>query len=181
MNKSPSLHDFTSLFETGDTRFLTFRGLKPVHQRIEFLRKHCSKISDTFIVVREANKKTEGYHFHAIIKVVKPPPKSWFKKGCHFNLQPVGRPGITVGCKIPVNYTLTSKELDELPAKEGDDVAVEQIERKLVQGTVKKNRIRTSVQRVLRYMEKDFELPIQYVDYIITIKNKQLALGEVGA
>lgn len=169
------LCQFSPLFVTGDCHFLTFRGLKPVHQKIDFVTKLCTKIASTYLIVREKNKKSAGYHFHAIVNVTTKPKKSWFKKGCHFHFQPIGRSGLIKGCVIPPNYTLTSKDVEDYvyhepekaPATLEDDLV-----NVLIKKTVKNGRKRDSVLRVLNYMCKDFEMPIQYHDYVCVIAGK---------
>lgn len=170
--------DFTYLddhFLNGDIRFLTLKGPpdKKKYQSINTVDKLCRKVAKTFIIVREANKKTSGYHFHAILKLRTIPKKNWFIKGVHMNLQRVG-----TYCS---NYSYALNQLESLEhlylVPEDRPVAMETKNSNLLNKRSDTSyRLHEHVSRVLNYMSKDLELPIQYTDYIISLRGRNYPL-----
>lgn len=161
---------------SADYRFLTFRGPDAKHQSINFVEKMCKAVSRTYLIVREKNKRTDGYHFHALLRVDFPVPKSFFKKGCHVNLQLVGRAGRRSGMPPPPT-TITSKDVDLMyecteNKEEAKSQHVDVIVEKLHKACAKASRIRESVSRVVDYMAKELEMPCQFTDYIYVVSGK---------
>lgn len=158
---------------------MTFKSPKPKHQKIDFVRKLLYKVSKTFLIVREKNKMVEGYHYHAIFKKIKVPPKSWYIKGVHMNLRKIG-----TSLTMQSNY-LTKKDLQDVPAppqitKENlIDISLKQ-----VRSVVIKNHMKTQndldIMRVLNYLSKEIDDPIQYEDYVLICRGKSRLLLERG-
>lgn len=166
---------------SADYRFLTFRGPDAKHQKIDFVVKLCKTISSTYLVVREKNKRTEGYHFHAIVRVDKSPiPKSFFKKGCHVNLQLIGRKEAYVGMP-QVHHSFTGKDIaDMYECTDSKEEAQERHNAIIMEKAIKKHKkerkISDSVDRVLRYMSKELEMPCQFTDYVYVVSKKNVKL-----
>jgi len=161
----------------GDVRFLTFKGTAKKHQSIGFINDKCRKISSTYSIVREANKATPGYHFHAILKCNTAPKKSWFIKGVHMNLQRVGKPLTAVS--YPLNLKEVSQCLYFFP-ETAATLYAEQLDYKLDQVMEKFTQKSEDLDKILTYMSKELEHPIQFTDYIISRKGKQTVLPAVG-
>lgn len=148
---------------------LTFRSDDPKHQKIGFVSDHCRKIADTFLVVREKNQRTVGWHFHAILICKKEPPKSWYKKGVHIHLKKVGKRDSLVGMVLP-QPDLTAQEVAEAlhhePALSGH------MEQHMINVCLAKHAKHKSLtdhrERVCNYLFKDVNKDhVQYVDYIL--------------
>lgn len=157
----------------GDVRFLTLKGCDKKHQKIGYVNDKCRKISKTYVIIRERNKKTDGYHFHALLKVIKQPPPSWFTKGVHINLQTVGRR------HFRSIHDLTKKDIfeysDVCPVEElKAQYLLDKVDNK-INVVVKRD---TDIDRVLSYMAKEMEFPAQYTDYILSIRGKMMTLGQ---
>lgn len=151
-------------FNTGDVRLLTLRGIKPSQQKLNFVSKLVSKIANTYVIVRERNKKTEGYHFHALLKVSTPPKPSWFKKGVHMHIARIGH------CPLRVDFP-TNQEFHDFKELAPDASAA--MEEKQVSNLIYKAQSRnTDVLKVLKYISKELEMPIQYHDYQIVVSKK---------
>lgn len=170
---------FVSKFASKDgIYFLTFRGNKPVHERIEFVRKHCNKVSKNYIAVREKNKKTEGYHFHVLLHLSEMPNKAWFMKGCHFNLQKLGGKTVIPGVKpLPYRDPHYESKQDLFQKCQDleesyDEAILDQCMAKLVDRMLTLDKRAIHVSRVLTYMSKELEFPRQYHDYIVLLDGK---------
>lgn len=163
-----------------DLRFLTLKGDK--YQKIGKVSDLIRKISKTYYVVREANKKSTGYHFHALIAVDKEPRKAWYKKGVHMHLAKVGKVEHKVVTGVPSQVRLsapemTQKEYKEWSAHEPENSEKHQIDRLINKQvvTVKKLlNLSQHLQRVIQYMEKEQEFPAQYADYMLCVGSKQI-------
>jgi len=158
---------------SGDVRFFTFKGTEKKHQRIGFVNDKCRKISNTYVIVREANKKTEGCHFHALLKVHTPPKQSWFIKGVHMNLKKVGY-SLTqrtngLNLKEVLEY---SGHCPELAKTLMDDLVLEKVDHQ-IEKCMKRD---DHVENCLLYISKDMEFPAQYTDYIISNRGKMATL-----
>lgn len=172
-----TLGEVKPFFMKGDIRFLTLRGHKSKEQRIGYVNDLLRKISSTYLIVREKNHSNDGFHFHAIVKVHTVPKKAWYRKGVHMNLK-------RVGYLIPKPNTFTARHMhDNLAGLEIDDakrVLVAMSESNLddyVQRATDVYVVRDSdISRVLCYMEKEMEMPCQYVDYIWSKRGKQCKL-----
>lgn len=166
----------TDLFREGrHLHFLTVKGEKPRQQKIGFTADLCKKISNNYYVVRESNKKTPGYHFHALVDVIKTPPKAWYKKGVHINLQPVGRSASPVGMILPVGPP-TQLEMLEEEHHTGDPVRELAVLDRCVGQARKRIRLNKHLSRIVTYMHKEQEFPAQYVDYVLVHRSKNVAL-----
>lgn len=164
-------------FFTGDIRFLTFKGVKPKEQKIGFVNDKCRAISSTYVIVRELNKKTEGFHFHALLKVSKPPKDSWFIKGTHMNLQKVGK-RLTVNTRA-LNLKEVLEYSDLCPEMKQTLMAEQMEEPRITKLIDESVRLHQHVDRALRYMSKELPtLPVQYNDYIICLRGKMHPIQE---
>lgn len=164
-------------FASGNMLFLTFKGTeKASHQKIDFVKKLCDKISDKFFIVRESNKKTPGFHFHALIRTDVVPPAKWYIKGCHMHVSKVGKPEKPVVKAPPI--TFTQCELGEaLECGVMTSSEVEQIKTSVwMERAAKSLRHETNVSKILSYMSKEAELPAQYTDYILVVNKKHRPL-----
>lgn len=170
-------------FITGNVQFLTVRGHQPKHQKIEFIRKMCAKIANTYLIVREKNKKgNSGYHFHVILKQVNKPNKSWFKKGLHINLK-------QVRAKLYLSsHTFSDRELNTMAFEDGEKghTIINQLkneknvdrEKRALKKLPLTSVDRTSVRKILNYMSKEAYMPIQYQDYIYIKSKKNVRLSD---
>lgn len=169
-----SLNTLVPVFTSGRSRhFFTVKG-EGKYQKIDTIDRLCRKISRTYVVVREANKKSVGYHFHALLKDCKKPPKNFFKKGVHMNLQKVGGDVVIrlVGGVRVVAKPDTAHLLEMTVDKAIEHVALQKV---LDKGT-RDRKVVLHVSRVLHYMSKDLELPAQYTDYIYKHSGKSVKL-----
>jgi len=167
------------LFECPPVFFLTFKSEKTKHQSINFIDKLCKKISSTYLIVREKNKVTEGYHFHALFKSVKPPSKRWFIKGVHMHLRQVGRSATKSKIVPAIPSSITKRDIEE--AYHTGQITVEErndqiMNRHIFPSQMKKLKLREHVDRILLYVSKEAELPAQYQDYILCVGGKQRAI-----
>jgi len=162
---------------TDDYRFLTYR--MPGGTTISKVADKCRKVADTFFVIRENDKKGEGYHYHAILRMIKEPPRSWYTQGVHVNLKKIGRAQTLVGMKLPQPNPTAQEDLEQLILSPED---LPRIEQRLIDVALAKSVKRTarlkSIERVLQYMSKDYQdrAPIQYQDYCYVYNNKQSPL-----
>lgn len=159
---------------SNDLRFLTVKG-EGKYQNMPTIQKLCAKIAKSYIIVRERNKKTNGYHFHVLMILDKEPHGSWFKKGVHMNLQKVGRmkTGYVIPMSGPTDKELFDAEVEGIITK--DDVA-DVLQERVIENHIKMNKKLAHTCRILNYMSKEMEFPIQYVDYQIVYKSKNYEL-----
>lgn len=164
---------------SSDLRFLTLKGEEPKYQTLATVQRLCAIIANSYIIVREANKTKDGYHFHALLKVTKEPPKSWFKKGVHMNLKKVGRPQTMEGFVPPVPLP-TNREVHE--AQRDEVITPEHLEELYFQKAYIKSKReqikRKNVERILIYMSKELDMPIQYKDYQLVISKKNYKIQD---
>lgn len=157
-----------------DLRFLTVKGGK--FQTVQTVARLVKKISDTYLIVRERNKKSEGYHFHALLDCKVEPRKSWFKKGVHMNLQKVGDKGIIKSHLYAMPLPpLNSKDIDGMAQEDPVGAAKYVVDTAINNGLVKlkkRKKKNAHLGRVLQYMKKEQELPIQYIDYMYVVSRK---------
>jgi len=162
-----------------DIRFLTLRGVKKRQQQIGFVNDKLRKISDNYYIVREKNKKVEGYHFHALVSVKKEPKKAWYTKGVHIHLKRVGRSETKTQC-IPDPPCVTARDLVECPIEILPELQ-DKYEEQLIQNTIKKSfkrhRIGSAINNCYHYMQKEQSMPIQFHDYIFVCKGKHVRLS----
>lgn len=184
---------FTSLktyFTPGKTYFLTVKSDKEAHQRIGWVRDLVRQYSTTYYVVREANKVKKGYHFHALLRLEGPPPKRFFKKGVHMHLLCVGRKshpdadgrpdleGVTQ--EGPVKFTkLELADMRHDGYADHELVATNQLFSSIHRAHVKTKKKHDNVANVLNYMHKERPSEaLQYVDYLLVVRGKSVALSE---
>jgi len=160
-----------------DYRFLTYRH--QANPPIGRVSDRCRKVSSTFLVIRENDKTMGHYHYHAIMLMDKEPPKSWYTKGVHINLQKIGRRNNPVGMVLPLPGP-TAQEDAELLAHEPErrpeielrnlDIAMER--------HAKKAKRQLNVDKVLAYMTKEYtdRAPVRYVDYVYLHKGVSTVL-----
>lgn len=164
------LHAF---FQRKKAHFLTVKGKPNVkkYQNVKFWSDKIRKISKNFLIVREKNKKSEGFHFHAIILFDVQPKPAFFIKGVHMNLRRIGQ---YVEQRRPV---FSRREIAEHPDESDVKQALQENDERLELNML--NRLTSNIQditRVLKYMSKDLELPIQYHDYVLILSNKSKPL-----
>lgn len=171
------LSKYTSIFLSSRCYFLTLRH--PDEKKgINFVDKLVNKVSKTYIIVRERNKTQEGFHFHAIMKMSSLPKKNWFIKKVHMNIKPIGN-------HVPTVPSLfTDSDINDAQATDGGEEWVEHMienqadrrfQRVLLKPTSQND---THVRRVLCYMSKDLDMPIQYVDYIYCRRGKRQKISD---
>jgi len=168
------------LFETSPVFFLTFKSEKTKHQSINFIDKLCKKLSSTYLIIREKNKVNEGYHFHALFKSVKTPPKRWFIKGVHMHLRQVGRSAVKSKIVYPPPNVISRREIQDAYLEGLINLEVrndEIMNRHIFPRQLKKLKLRENVDRLLLYMSKEAELPVQYHDYILCVGGKQRVIS----
>lgn len=163
--------------QTSDYRFLTVRGkeTEQAKQKIDYVHKMCSKISNTYFIVRERNKQNQGYHFHAIVKVDKEPTRAWYKKGLHIHFKRIARPDSKVGFTIPHNLDITGATY--VAAHPAQDASIteshnDQLINRAMQKMRKASYLQTCIERCLVYMSKEAEMPIKYHDYLLIHNGK---------
>lgn len=166
--------------------FLTLKGEK--YQTVGKVADLIRKVSKTFFVVREKNRKSAGYHFHALIEMEKEPHKSWFKKGVHMNLNRVGERvwynawGELCRDENKGSYLVPTDEWDskaladyiENEPEEGLKFANDELFNKQLKLHRKKMEYLGHITRILTYMEKEQEFPAQYTDYICMRSGKHI-------
>lgn len=159
------------VFSSGtDLRLLTVKSDK--YQTIEKIRKMCHKVSNTYFIVRESNKKQSGYHFHAILKIATEPPKRWYKKGVHINLLKIGRnngPPKPLPM-FPESKSTLARELydGEITQQEHDDKLI----KVMLEKSQRNLRILNQIRCVVKYMFKELKVPRLYENYILVIRKK---------
>lgn len=169
----------TFLTASGDVRLLTVKSTTDKLSKISQIHKHLMKISNTYLITRENNKKTAGFHYHAVLKVQKEPSKSWFKKGIHMNLLKIGRyNGEIEGLNPPLSLEPSIKQLVR-EAEDGettiDEVTSEVMKRTAERSMKNQERIK-HIKRALDYILKELTCPEQYVNYQFVIKGKSTAI-----
>lgn len=141
------------------------------------------KISNNFIVTRESNKATAGYHFHALFRTKDYPKKSWFKKGVHIHIKEVGRRNGLLEYKCPKRYppplntTPSIGEIITAPSREIErDLLLERarcLQKLYFEKGLREEARAEHALSVLKYIGKELT-PISeyYKDFIIVIKKK---------
>lgn len=160
------------LFSSPNVHFLTLKTLKGPKDRFQSISKvsdHLRKVSKTFFLVREKNKKDEGFHFHALLLLPKKPSKGWYRKGVYTHLQKVGRrarcpSGLSVGPPDDMGWDLP--EVQEILSEEALD--------RVIQTAVVRSSVEKSVGRLFSYMMKEFH-PERYVGYVLVCRGKSKA------
>lgn len=142
--------------------FLTFKGSRPQHQRIDFVRRMCAKLSKSYFIVRESNKQNDGYHFHALVRLDKYPPKNWFKKGCHIKLQRLG--------SFEGERTEPEPQPDPVVP---EDRPIERAEHyQLIEDHLKKQDDAVHAAKTTSYMVKELAEPKQFENYVLVIRGR---------
>lgn len=159
------------VFSSSESYFLTFKSQNKKHT-LDFVRKLCSKVSNTYLICREANKQNDGYHYHAIIKKQDVIAEKWFVKGVHMRVYKVGDRKPFLGPKVYGDrclYEMFEEEIREhMPY-----IEEEVINRKVVNGTYRVQRDRHT-ERVVDYITKEQgDQSLLYIDYTFIVKGKQ--------
>lgn len=157
-------------YDSNDVRVLTLKHEN--YQNIDKVAKHVKKISDTFFLVREKNKKDVGYHYHAILVVKKEPPRSWFRKGVHIHLTKLGRFTQDLKGFVPPIPEMNSRDISEVNShdpQEAEAILIDKVARQTYLKFQKKEQRLKYVRGVIKYLTKEFINPIQYVDYVYQI------------
>ncbi len=148
--------------------FLTIKSHKLNEQKIGYASGKLRKISKDFILVREPNKRVPGYHFHALLQLTKSPSKSWYKKGLHIKMVPLG--GHIPLRPPPLNNSrpgLSKKEWDKVTSMTPSESKLYFLGKKFLKVQAKQADKNDHVGRILNYLSKDSpESPVQYEDYI---------------
>lgn len=167
-------------FVDGQCYLFTFKSINPKHE-INFVNRLCKKVSKTYIIVRERNKITEGYHYHAILKMSSLPPRKWYTKGIHMNLK-------RIGVSRRVKGLFSKKEVHDLASgcSENPEDLMGVVEDGLVDKVIADRGVddvrAVHVDRTLNYLSKEMEMPAQYSDYIFSVRGKLVALAtETGS
>lgn len=170
------LTSYNDVFSPENSYFLTLKGPDAKHQKIGYVNDLLRKVSSTYLVVREKNKISDGYHFHAIAKMEKKPPATWYKKGVHMKLQKIGSPEkLPEDWKIPIPY-LSRRTLSDMREHYEDNVIIDYLMEKTARVSLAKMRKNTQIEKVLRYMSKDLDMPMQYTDYIYVHNKKHVKI-----
>lgn len=160
-----------------DTRFLTYRDPSG-KARLSNIRDHLRKVSDTYFLVREVNKKHVGYHYHALMVMKKEPAKGWYKKGIHINLKKIGKPQTLVGF-VPSCPELTVREEEEMlhfDPTTYDGVVTHALD-KAHAAYIKRTGHVKHLDRVIAYMHKEMPPePVQYTHYAYVVNGKATPL-----
>lgn len=154
------------------THFLTFKGKKTRHQTVGWPGDKLRKISKNYFIVRERNKISDGYHFHALAVLEKDPPKGWFMKGVHMHCSKIGDLRSNESETLMPPARATAQELDEevslKPLDEAEDALIEYGMEKL-RVRARRSRLRNKhalhLRRITDYIMKE-DPKLQYVDYI---------------
>jgi len=149
---------------------------------MDTINKMCKSISNNYFITREKNHKSEGYHFHAIVLESTPPRKQWFKKGVHIHYQQLRHKNpvdpavarthvphmqLTAEEKVQERFDVADEHPDELESYDMDILMRKHLP--VIQQTLA---MRPHVMRVLKYMEKEQEMPMQYNEYMLVIRGK---------
>lgn len=170
-----------------DLRFLTFKSLtEDKFQKISKLSDRLRLVSDSYYIVREANKITPGYHFHALVVLKKEPPKSWYRKGVHIHLQKVGKPPEDGKQRKPEKLSMetTEKQLYDMECHEPEKARVIRdnlIFDRLVDSARKIIKYKDNVRTIIRYMEKEQKEYVQYENYVLCVHKKMKKLDRGGS
>ncbi len=171
------LSQVADVFAGAPCLFITIRYPEGKEKGISSVTKLCLKLSKTLIVVRERNKKTEGFHYHALVKNAVYPKKTWFKKGVHMNVKRVGIAETKI--VYPPVVQISNKEWEK--AVDHGLATKEEYEDHLIgirlDKAVKLIKKMSHTMRVLHYMSKEMEMPAQYTDYMYVLKGKNTKLS----
>lgn len=147
--------------------FITVRG-SGRWQKIGKVSDLLKRVSSNYFIVREKDKKGDGYHFHSLVSTNKDIKPNWYRKGIHIHVVPVGDKKV----RLPL---IPQDEEEMLHLKYGDTIP-EGIDKILIDGMLNlysKDRIRhgrtvknTHLARVVTYMFKELTIPQQYTNYL---------------
>lgn len=176
-------------FENSKSIFLTYKG-DGKHQLMDTVVRHCRKISSTFLLVRENNKISDGFHYHGLLKLKeqKLPAKRWFRKGVHMHISeicpPKNKNPPIYDTKLDIEeyknqILLTSKtELEKI-------LNLSKLKNKIKLAKLKQNNIIISkktkklneITKILTYMTKELQIPMQYTNYYLQIRGRSRSLA----
>lgn len=157
---------------------LTYRKMGDPKGRLpSIVSNHVKKYSDNYLIVREKNKKTDGYHHHCIFSLnqFKEIKKNFFRKGVHMHLQKLG----DTNPRLPT-IPESAEHVDHIMGIDRDDSLELTLIKKDLYGQkvkiqAKRSRKKKSghVTRVIDYILKELpEYPEQYIDYIYVKKKR---------
>lgn len=153
--------------------FMTLKGMPGCNTRaqtIGYINDILKKLSKHYYIVREKNKVSKGYHFHALY--VQDRERKVARKAVRIHIQSLGNVSTP---RIPVPALNLKEKWEELEShSEYNDRLNLLIDRTIEEGKVKALKLRRTyrneghINRVIAYMEKelDKDLSREYVDYI---------------
>jgi hypothetical protein len=160
--------------------FFTYKSDRK--HKMDTVIKLLGKVSTTFFCIREKNKSSPGYHYHAIFRAEKPPPKRWFRKGIHMNLLEIGENKLkntiikdrSTRIEREAISQLDEKDIEQKLTKLRLEIEIKKINLQAQSGRLyKKLQKRKQIIKVLAYMSKESpENPVQYEDYYLRIRGK---------
>lgn len=181
MNKE--IKKIAALLSNGRSFLFTIKSDKKIYQNINKIDKMISKISKTYIITRERNKKTAGYHFHAVFRADSAPKPGWFKKGIHMNLKEIGYKKDhknTPPKKVPLILpSIPWEEISNIPDEEMrvryiNDYNNERLYQ-YFRNEMKKELKNRDINNVLCYICKEItQNSLQYRDYIVKLSNRNI-------
>lgn len=154
---------FSSLFHNGDVKFLTVRN--PDLKDINSLDRQIKRFSSRYIIVRELDNDKVNCHYHAIVRLDRAIPLSFFKKGRHYNVRHI------VG-NLKFKPAYTSRDIYDFKFDFPDILLLKAIDDHFRLQTKLNEQIRRRyhVRNVLVYMSKDNPLCC-FKDYIVVKSN----------
>lgn len=164
------LHNFS---KSPRLLFITVRG-PGRWQQIGKINDFLRKISSHYFIVREKNKKTDGFHYHALVSQTKDIKPNWFRKGVHIHVTTVAKSDRAP--KIPEcsDEDHFIKYGDNNPS--GDEKIIIDTLRKIVQADRVQHRANvklTHLNRIVDYMFKESSPQHSaYLDYILKSDKK---------
>lgn len=167
------------LTASGDLRLLTVKSRGDKLSKLSQIQKLCARIADTYFIVRENNVKTAGFHYHAVLRLNREPPRNWFKKGIHMHLTKIGRSDKPCVAVIPDITSLKQIEKEILIGQAEPQELEDEVVKRTMERQVQKRKRLSHIERVLLYLLKSFndDNPlVQYRNYQLIVKKKNLAL-----
>lgn len=169
-------------FEKGKAFFLTYKG-DGKHQLMDTVVKRLKKVSNTFLVIREKNKIAMGYHYHALFKLksdMKNISKRWFRKGVHMHLVDLQESKSTLASfdygdwkkdKLKNDTSMNENEIAKLKLQ----IEMSKLYKKKYK-LEKRSKKQSTIEKILKYMSKEAQNPLQYTDYVFIYRKKSLPI-----
>ncbi len=152
--------------------FLTLKGKTERQQKIGYVNDMLRKISSHYYIVRESNIQSQGYHFHAIFSLDRDIKPTWYRKGVHIQVVPLGdvkKRDPDFPTSLDEVLHIAEEERERVKDMTSDDLIVDDVSRKVViarQSHRAKMKKVGHVTRVIVYMNKEGDKTLQYTDYI---------------